>query len=385
MKKTIYIHLTNKCGLACPSCYSCSSPCGRQFIKFEEFKEAVRAYDSWPIEVSLEGGEPFLHQHLFLFMEYLAAMENVKKIILCTNGIGLESKLPLIGSFADRTKMRVDIRFEVMTDVIAGNPSLLQQAYRTLQWVDERVRVGNPMVSVSADVRWKDEEDKMSLIEQMKSADIPLVLASFNGLLAYGSLKNTDYPLPKIPEGPAYWSCIAFDGMDFQQDLTARADYEESIVRDEWKTVQRHPVFDSKNHRRMWRLTAMHLAEARFETRDKINVLDLQRRYINSNQNRWTRQMSGRYDSYAEYYVSLFPERDDVLQNPFDVNDVCARHLEEEFKRAVESAKTTMFVEWFRKSLRHAMDIAETIARLPVKAGIPNTEKQTLWLLRGEE
>ncbi len=382
MKKTIYIHLTNKCGLACPSCYSCSSPCGRQFIRFEEFKEAVRAYDNWPIEVSLEGGEPLLHPHFFLFIEYLAAMENVKKIIVCTNGFDIREKYGLLESFVDRTGARLDIRFEVMSDILDGHPELLETYSEMLHLVQERT---SPMLSVSFDVRWKDEDDKNFLLGKLREADIPYVLASFNGLLAYGALKNSDYPKPIVPNGPADWSCIAFDGMDFQQNLAARADYEENIVKEEWSTIQHTPVFDSKNHRRMWRLTEAKLAEARFETRDRINVPEIQRRYINSNQNRWTRQMSGRYDSYAEYYVSLFPERNDAMQNPFDIEDVCARHLESEFQRAVESAKTTMYVEWFRKSLHHAMELAETIASLPVKIGVPNTEGKSMWLLRGED
>ena len=95
--------------------------------------------------------------------------------------------------------------------------------------------------------------------------------------------------------------------------------------------------------------------------------------------------MSGRYDSYAEYYLSLFPEKDDILQNPFDVEDIAARRLTQEFWAAVEAAKTTMFIEWFQKSISHAISIAMAIEKLPVKIGIPNTESKSVWLLRGEE
>ncbi len=380
MKKSLYIHLTSRCGLACPSCYGVCSPCGKGFIKFEEFKEAVRAYDGWPIEVSLEGGEPFMHPHLFLFMEYLAAMDNVKKIIICTNGMDAMEKLPLLEQFVQRTHARLDLRFEVLTDILEGFSELMDVCRQALDYVQ-----GKDLLTVSYNIRWKNEEDQARLLQLMQEADIPLALASFNGLLAYGRLDGTDYPVPEIPSGPASWSCIAWDGTDFQQDLVARARYELRLESEEWKTVQHHPVFDSKNHRRMWKLTAMALAGARFEDRHSLNILELQRRYINSNQNFWTRQMSGRYDSYAEYYMSLFPERNDLLQNPFNIEDIAGRHLEAEFWAAVEAAKSTMYLEWFNKSIQHAMSVASVIERLPVKIGIPTTDLKTIWLLRGEE
>ena len=380
MKKTLYIHLTSRCGLACPSCYGACTPCGKGFIKFEEFKEAVRAYDNWPIEVSLEGGEPFMHPHLFLFMEYLAAMDNVKKIIVCTNGSNAMENLPLLDQFVQRTHARVDFRFEVLSDVISGYPDTMDVCRQDLDYVQ-----GKDLLTVSYNVRWKSDEDKEFLLAKFAEHDIPLVLASFEGLLAYGRLEGTDYPVPVIPMEPATWACIAWDGTDFHQDLVARARYEAQLEFEEWKTIQHNPVFDSKNHKRMWKLTAMALAGATFPERSKINILEMQRQYINSNQNRWTRQMSGRYDSYAEYYLSLFQEKNDVLQNPFDIEDVAARKLTEEFWAAVEAAKTTIFIEWFEKSIRHAIAVAHAIEKLPVKIGIPTTDSRSVWLLRGEE
>ena len=380
MKKTLYIHLTSRCGLACPSCYGACSPCGKGFIKFEEFKEAVRAYDNWPIEVSLEGGEPFMHPHLFLFMEYLAAMDNVKKIVICTNGSEAMKNLPLLEQFVQRTKERVDFRIEINSDIIASCPDLMDICHSSLAYVQ-----GKDFLTVSFNVRWKNDEDKEFLLSQLNEADIPLVLAAFDGMMAYGILDGSDYPLPVIPSGPASWSCIAWDGTDFHQDLLARSRYEAHLEMEEWKTKQHHPVFDSKNHRRMWKLTGLALCGAKFEERQSLNILELQRSYINSNQNRWTRQMSGRYDSYAEYYLSLFPERNDLMQNPFDVEDVAARKLTEEFWAAVEAAKSTMFIEWFQKSISHAKAVASAIEKLPVRVGIPTTDSRSVWLLRGEE
>lgn len=380
MKKTLYIHLTSRCELACPSCYGACTPCGKGFIKFEEFKEAVRSYDEWPIEVSLEGGEPFMHPHLFLFMEYLAAMDNVKKIIICTNGMQVMEKLPLLEQFVQRTHARVDLRIEVISDVIASFPDLMHVCREALEYVQ-----GKEPLGVSYNVRWKNDEDRDFLLSQFAEADIPLALASFNGMLAYGRLENSDYPVPAIPSGPAFWSCIAWDGTDFHQDLAGRAKYEEQLEYEEWHTIQHNPVFDSKNHKRMWKLTQMALAAARFEDRGNLNILEMQRSYINRNQNKWTRQMSGRYDSYAEYYLSLFPERNDMMQNPFDVEDIAARKLTNEFWAAVEAARTTMFIEWFQKSINHAMRLAMAIEKLPVRIGIPNTDSRSIWLLRGEE
>lgn len=322
-----------------------------------------------------------MHPHLFLFLEYLAAMENVKKIVINTNGMHAMENLFLLDQFVERTHARVDFRIEVMSDIIDGFSELMNVCRQALDYVQ-----GKEMLGVSYNVRWKNDDDKEFLLQQFSEYDIPLVLASFDEMLAYGRLEGTDYPLPPAPEIPPSWSCIAWDGTDFHQDLVERARYEMQIESEEWKSVQHNPVFDSKNHKRMWKLTQMALAGTTFESREKLHdILRLQREYINSHQNKWTRQMSGRYDSYAEYYLSLFPERNDMMQNPFDVEDIAARRLTDEFWTAVESARTTMFIEWFNKSIDHAIRLAMAIEKLPVRMGIPNTDSRSIWLLRGEE
>ena len=94
--------------------------------------------------------------------------------------------------------------------------------------------------------------------------------------------------------------------------------------------------------------------------------------------------MSGYYDSYADYYVAQFPTKDDAFYNPFDTNDICARNLTNEFWATIDTMKDTMFPRYFEESKRHAMEVAETIANLTVKQGVPTTEYKDIFLLKGE-
>lgn len=379
MKKTLYIHITNKCDFNCSSCPSYCDPCGLGFIKFHELQLAVQNYEKYPIEVVLEGGEPFLHPHIYLFIEYLSALENVKKITLSTNGVYVRDNLQDILRIIERNKVHISLQIVMNSEMLVEFPEALdicKELVTTMQEVE--------LFSASFCLKYNSDEDKMELLTKVTEKDIPLIYTEFQLVKAYGRLKDSEYPLPVMPDNPVDWVCIAWDGTDFQTNLIERPEYEQKL-QEELKTKKiKYPVFDSKNHRRMWIATLHLIAETRFEDRTNIKILEFQRAYINHNQNRYTAFMSGYYDSYADYYVNQFQTKNDEFYNPFDTDDICARNLTNEFWHTVDIMKNTMFPRYFEESKKHLMELAETIANLTVKAGVPTTEYKDIFLLKGE-
>lgn len=380
MKKILHINLTNKCDFKCSTCPSYSSPCGKGFIKFYELQKAVQNYEKYPIEVVLEGGEPFLHPHIYLFIEYLSALPNIKKITLTTNGIYIRNNIDDIVRIIERNKIHICLEVLIHTELLENNPDLLDICKELVNKAQEV-----ELLSSSFFIRYTSEEDKLSLLEKVTEKDIPLIYTEFDICKAYGRLKDTEYPLPFIPDIPVNWTVIAWDGTDFQTNQVERSEYEKDLQKELEDVSVKYPVFDSKNHRRMWISTLHLLAEIRFEDRSNVKLLEFQRGYINHNQNRYTKNISGYYDSYAEYFVSCFPNRDDKLYNPFETDDICARNLTTEFWATIEAMKETMFPRYFEETKRHSMELAETIANLTVKPGISNTDFKDIFLLKGEE
>lgn len=380
MKKILYIHLSNKCDFKCSSCPSYSSPCGKGFIKFYEFQKCIHNYEQYPIEVVLEGGEPFLHPHLYLFLEYLSALDNVKKITLSCNGKYIEDNLDDILKLIHRNKVHLCLEIGINTEILNEFPEQLDILKEIIDLSQEE-----ELFSAAFFVRYISDEDKVFLLEKIAEKDIPMIYSDFSIAKAYGRLKDTEYPLPVMPDNNVNWTCIAWDGTDFQTNLIERPEYEKKLQCELEKENHIHnPVFDSKNHRRMWMLTLHHIAAIRFEDRKYIKILEFQRGYINHNQNRYTKLISGYYDSYADYYVSLFPDKNDALYNPFETDDICARNLTTEFWSTIDTMKETMFPKYFEESKKHAMELAETIANLTVKAGVPNTDYKDIFLLKDE-
>jgi len=380
MKKVLHINLTNKCDFKCSSCPSYSSPCGKGFIKFYQLQKAIQNYEKYPIEVVLEGGEPFLHPHIYLFIEYISALPNVKKLTLTTNGVYIRENIDDIIRIVKRNHIHLCLEVLIHSELLEAFPDLLDVCK---ELVDRTQDV--ELLSSSFFVRYTSEEDKLSLLEKVTEKDIPLIYTEFDICKAYGRLKGTEYPLPFMPDKPVDWVVIAWDGTDFQTNQLERPEYENGLQKELEGITVKYPVFDSKNHRRLWIATLHMISEIRFEDREHMKVLEFQRGYINHNQNRYTKNMSGYYDSYADYFVAQFPNKNDALYNPFDTDDICARNLTNEFWDTVDTMKTTMFPRYFEEAKRHAMELSETIANLTVKAGISNTDFKDIFLLKGED
>jgi 7,8-dihydro-6-hydroxymethylpterin dimethyltransferase len=83
------IEITDRCNLACPTCYAMSSPHygrHRTIEEVEKMLDIIVAAEGSPDVVQISGGEPTVHPDFFAIMD-IAKTKPIKHLMLNTNGI----------------------------------------------------------------------------------------------------------------------------------------------------------------------------------------------------------------------------------------------------------------------------------------------------------
>jgi 7,8-dihydro-6-hydroxymethylpterin dimethyltransferase len=83
------IEITDRCNLACPTCYAMSSPHygrHRTVQEVEKMLDIIVAAEGTPDVVQISGGEPTVHPDFFAIMD-IAKKKPIKHLMLNTNGI----------------------------------------------------------------------------------------------------------------------------------------------------------------------------------------------------------------------------------------------------------------------------------------------------------
>jgi 7,8-dihydro-6-hydroxymethylpterin dimethyltransferase len=83
------IEITDRCNLACPTCYAMSSPHygrHRTVEEVEKMLDIIVAAEGTPDVVQISGGEPTVHPDFFAIMD-IAKTKPIKHLMLNTNGI----------------------------------------------------------------------------------------------------------------------------------------------------------------------------------------------------------------------------------------------------------------------------------------------------------
>jgi 7,8-dihydro-6-hydroxymethylpterin dimethyltransferase len=83
------IEVTDRCNLACPTCYAMSSPSygrHRTLLEIEQMLDTIVANEGKPDVVQISGGEPTVHPQFFEIMD-IAKSKPIKHLMLNTNGI----------------------------------------------------------------------------------------------------------------------------------------------------------------------------------------------------------------------------------------------------------------------------------------------------------
>lgn len=371
MKKVVRINITNRCNLECSFCCVYGSPKNTSFIDFNKFKDIIDEYNSYALEVKLEGGEPLLHHRLFLFIEYLATIKNLKKVVIQTNGSLLEQHAEHIIKDAIRLNIPIELKIGINTELIKRNKNHLAIC-RALLSKSQCI----PNFRVMFAVRYLNEEDLEYLLSEIDTYSIPRIYCDIDIFRAYGRLSGSEYPPVVNPDDASNWVCYASDGTYFGTDLEARSEHEKFIISNQPST---EPVFDNANHKKMWNATIQYLSDITFENKSRVTlwILEFQKNYILQNLNTYTKDMiSERIYNYAKYYVTRFPTQNYCEHDPFIATvpyDCCAENITREFFYNEQAMKRTTDKSRFYEYKMIALDIAEKIANLSVKSNIKTT------------
>jgi len=108
----LWLHVTNRCNLACTHCLVESSPEGEGGLGLEEWKETVNAAIDLGVKTFyITGGEPFIREDIISLLEYILARPEVKKLVVLTNGTLLGEAIPGLASL-DRERLQLQVSLD---------------------------------------------------------------------------------------------------------------------------------------------------------------------------------------------------------------------------------------------------------------------------------
>lgn len=223
----IYVNITNKCQYDCPFCCMYSSPLNNNFMTFDTFKNIVDDANK-PTIVQLEGGEPLLHPHIILFIEYCASVENIDSIVIDTNGILLMKMIDKIIEIASRTHKNITIKPSINFYILEKRPNCIEE-YQSLASACEFLEY----VNIEFNVRWFNDIDKTNIDEHIKHLlDKPYFSFNMFQFNRYGRSKLENSLLEiQITNTYSNWRIFSTDGTCFNTDLIARSEYEKILTK----------------------------------------------------------------------------------------------------------------------------------------------------------
>lgn len=349
IKKIIRLNVTNKCNMSCITCPISANPSKNGYMKFSDFQNILCEHKYVPLELVLEGGEPFLHPHFNLFLEYTSTIKDIKKIVISTNGTLIQQNYNILSDLIERVPALIQFNIGITKYLIDNNANHMEMCKSLL---NER------KFNVSFDVTYTSEEEKKELVGLLTKYGIPLELCSISVVKAYGALQNTEYP--KLCNCNNQWHCYSTDGTYFGDDLEKRAAYELSLCYEE------QPIFDIVNHRQMWMLTHGFIADISFENQDncKQSIKDFQWHYCKQHSE----------DCYHRSYVFSFMNKYNMDERSI-FQDLNVYSMEEEVVNGLAYLmETTYDMKRFYIYKDMAMKLCREIAHAKVKENIKTTD-----------
>lgn len=224
MKKgtRLYINITNRCNTSCPFCCMYSGEHKTRDMTFTTFKSIIDNYADTDFELQIEGGEPLICDHLYLFLEYAKYTGKCKKINVLTNGIELKRHLKRLVEL----QKWYDIPFEIKVSV---NYWLIKKHENHLKEISDCVFATEylPNFNIILNTRKRKDEDEW-IDEEIAKYKMDNINHSFY-LQSYGKLTGSNYEGVKIVQEIEDWKIFSVDGLCFGQDLVARSEHEKGI------------------------------------------------------------------------------------------------------------------------------------------------------------
>ncbi len=118
------VEVTDRCNLACPTCYACSSPTYGRHRTLDEVKamlDTIVKNEKEPDVVQISGGEPTIHPQFWEILDYAKTLP-IRHLMLNTNGIKIAKDF----AFAERLKTYAP-DFEVYLQFDSFENSVLQE------------------------------------------------------------------------------------------------------------------------------------------------------------------------------------------------------------------------------------------------------------------
>ena len=191
------------------------------FMNFDTFKQIIDSKDKH-FELQLEGGEPLLHEDMYLFMEYARSTKRCDKIIILTNGILLDKHLKRLVNFYKEYQIPIDIKISINYWLYNIDNKILEKAldyYSSIEFIDG--------INIILNVRLRHEDEWLR--ELIKDYHLENISNIFY-LQSYGKLENNkEYDKPVIVQNIDDWFIYACDGKCFNKDLIARSNYERML------------------------------------------------------------------------------------------------------------------------------------------------------------
>ncbi len=216
-----YINITNNCNANCEFCCMWSDSSKHTFMNFDTFKQIIDSKDKH-FELQLEGGEPLLHEDMYLFMEYARSTKRCDKIIILTNGILLDKHLKRLVNFYKEYQIPIDIKISINYWLYNIDNKILEKAldyYSSIEFIDG--------INIILNVRLRHEDEWLR--ELIKDYHLENISNIFY-LQSYGKLENNkEYDKPVIVQNIDDWFIYACDGKCFNKDLIARSNYERML------------------------------------------------------------------------------------------------------------------------------------------------------------
>lgn len=216
-----YINITNNCNANCEFCCMWSDSTKHTFMSFNTFKKIIDSKTE-DFELQLEGGEPLLHNDLYLFIEYARSTKRLKKVIILTNGILLDEHLGRFVDFNKHYKIPVLIKMSINYWLYNIDKESLDKAldyHLSTEFIDG--------VDVRLNVRLRKQDEWLrDLIKEKNLDDVSNIFY----LQRYGKYENeSEYDLPIIIQNIDDWFIYSCDGKCFNKDLIARSNYERNL------------------------------------------------------------------------------------------------------------------------------------------------------------
>lgn len=217
----LYVNVTNRCNTDCPFCCMFSGTDKGTFMGFDVFKGIIDGCEG-KFELQLEGGEPLLHDGLFLFIEYALSTGRCEKILILTNGIELERHLRRIVEIANWNNVPFEIKVSVNYWLVSTQKDFLYRMNLLLFSV-----AFMDYVKMTFNVRIRNSGDEW-LIQDLRRYGLYDNSNIFH-FQSYGRLTDSDYEKPVIVQNIEDWRIYSCDGTCFGQDLIARSNYEGTL------------------------------------------------------------------------------------------------------------------------------------------------------------